>query len=93
MPDGISRFFSTVKKEFLNFANVYSAAVKSGANMAGKQIIEEVDKLDQPSDLPTGKLIAAIKIGVQHASEQMVSSSMDFVDRMKKNAANPRKKS
>lgn len=93
MSDGISKFFSDVKKEFLNFANIYAAAVKNGANVAGQQIIEEVDKLDRPADIPAGKLVAAIKIGVQHASEQMVSSGMDFVERMKKKAPNPRKKS
>lgn len=80
---GMSKFFSHMKNGFLHFANTYSVAVKSGANVAGKQIIEAMEELNQPSDISAGKLIAAVKIGVQHASEHMVNSGTEFVEHMK----------
>jgi hypothetical protein len=83
-----SRIFSEIKQEFLHFADSYATAVKSGANVAGKQILKDVEKLDQPADISAGKLIAAVKIGVQYAAEQMVNSGMDFVKQMKKKAKN-----
>ncbi|WP_314586836.1 hypothetical protein [Paenibacillus terrigena] len=82
---GMSKFFSDAKNGFLNFANNYSIAVNSGAKVSGKQIIEAMEGLNQPSDIPAGKLFAAVKIGVQHASEHMVNSSMEFVEQMKNN--------
>ncbi|TXK79813.1 hypothetical protein [Paenibacillus sp. N3.4] len=82
----ISGIFGEIKREFLHFANCYASAVKSGAKVAGQQIIEVVEELDQPADIPAGKLIAAVKIGVQHAGEQMMDSGMDFVEQMKKKA-------
>jgi hypothetical protein len=78
-----SRIVGEIKREFLHFADSYAMAVKSGANVAGQQIIKAVEKLDKPADISAGKLIAAIKIGVQHAGEQMVNSGMDFVEQMK----------
>ncbi len=82
---GMSKFFSDAKNGFLNFANNYSIAVNSGAKVSGMQIIEAMEGLNQPSDIPVGKLFTAVKIGVQHASEQMVNSSMEFVEQMKNN--------
>lgn len=78
-----SRVFSEIKQEFLHFANSYATAVKSGANVAGQQILKAVEELDQPTDISAGKLVAAVKIGVQYAAEQMVNSGMDFVKQMK----------
>ncbi|SYX85295.1 hypothetical protein [Paenibacillus alvei] len=80
---GMSKFFSDVKNGFLHFANTYSVAVKSGANVAEKQIIEAMKDADQPSDIPAGKLFSAVKIGVQHASEHLVNSGMEFTEQMK----------
>jgi len=80
---GMSKFFSDVKNGFLHFANTYSVAVKSGANVAEKQIIDAMEDADQPSDIPAGKLFAAVKIGVQHASEHLVNSGMEFAEQMK----------
>lgn len=83
-----SRIVGKIKREFLNFADSYSTAVKSGANVAGKKIIKDVEKLDQPADISAGKLISAVKIGVKYAGEQMAHSGMDFVNQMKKKAKN-----
>ncbi|OCT13978.1 hypothetical protein A8709_00090 [Paenibacillus pectinilyticus] len=80
---GMSKFFSDVKQWFLHFATTYSIAVKSGANVAGKQIMEAMEQLNQPADIPAGKLFAAVKIGVQHASEHMVNAGITFVEQMK----------
>lgn len=80
---GMSKFFSDVKNGFLHFANTYSIAVKSGADVAGKQIIDAMDEVNQPSDIPAGKLFSAVKIGVQHASEHLVNSGMEFAEQMK----------
>lgn len=80
---GMSKFFRDVKNGFLHFASTYSIAVKSGANVAGKQIIEDMEELNQPSDISAGKLFGAVKIGVQHASEHLVNSGTEFVEQMK----------
>lgn len=80
-----SKIADKIRREFLHFADSYAKAVKSGANVAGKQIIEAVEKVDQPADISVGKLIAAVKSGVQNAGEHMVNSGMDFVKQMKKN--------
>jgi hypothetical protein len=87
-----SRIFGEIKREYLHFAESYATAVKSGANVAGQQIIKDVEELDQPADISAGKLIASVKIGVQHAAEQMANSGMDFVNQMKEKAKNKKKR-
>lgn len=79
-----SRIAGKIKREFFHFAKSYSKAVKSGANAAGQQMMETVENMDQPANIVAGKLIAAVKIGVQNAGEQMAKSGMDFVKHMKK---------
>ncbi|MDQ6421677.1 hypothetical protein RB620_19815 [Paenibacillus sp. LHD-117] len=80
-----SKIFDDIKREFLHFANGYASAVKSGANAAGKQLIEALVDLDQPSNIPAGKLMAAVKTGVQHAGEQIIKSGMEYFHQTKKN--------
>jgi hypothetical protein len=89
MPEGsqdFSRIFGEIKREFFRFAGSYAKAVNSGANVTGKKIMEDVKKSDQPSDILIGKLISAVKSGVQYAGEQMIKSEMDFVEHMKEKA-------
>jgi hypothetical protein len=81
-----SRIFGEIKREFFRFAGSYVKAVSSGANVTGKKIMEAVKKSDQPSDFLIGKLISAVKSGVQYAGEQMIKSGMDFVEHMKEKA-------
>jgi hypothetical protein len=89
MPEGrqdFSRIFGEIKQEFFRFADSYAKAVSSGANVTGKKIMEAVKKSDQPSDILIGKLISAVKIGIQDAGEQMIKSGMDLVEHMKEKA-------
>lgn len=89
MPEGsqdFSRIAGKIKREFSRFAGSYAKAVKSGANVTGKKIMEAVKKSDQPSDIFSGELISAVKSGVKYAGEQMIKSGMDFVEHMKEKA-------
>jgi hypothetical protein len=81
-----SRIVGEIKREFLHFASIYAKAVNSGANVAGKQIMEAVEELDLPTDILAGKVIEAVKSGVQYAGEQMINSGMDYVEQMKEKA-------
>ncbi|TMV53030.1 hypothetical protein FE783_02260 [Paenibacillus mesophilus] len=83
-----SRILGEIKKEFFRFADSYAKAVSDGANVTGKNIIEDLSKSDsvQPSDISLGKFISAVKSGVQHAGEQMIKSGVDQVERMKQKA-------
>ncbi|MBB6675373.1 hypothetical protein [Cohnella nanjingensis] len=89
MPEGSqnsSKIFGEIKQEFFRFAGSYAKAVSGGANVTGKKIMEAAEKSDQPSDILIGKLISAVKSGVQHAGEQMIKSGMDIVEHMKEKA-------
>lgn len=80
-----------MKRDILHFAGNYASAVKSGANTASQQIIEAVEELNQPADIPASKLISAVKSGVQNASEQMIHSGMDFLGKMNQRASSKKK--
>lgn len=79
-----SRIAGRIRREFLNFANSYAKAVKGGASVAGKQIIEAEEQAGQATDIPAGKLVSAVKSGIQHAGEHMINSGVEFVKQMKK---------
>ncbi|RKN85316.1 hypothetical protein D7M11_09540 [Paenibacillus ginsengarvi] len=84
-----SRILREIKREFFRFADSYAKAVKDGADVTGKNIIEDLSKSDQPTDISVGKFISAVKRGVQHAGEQMINSGADHVQQMKEK---PKKK-
>jgi hypothetical protein len=89
MPEGrqdFSRIFGEIKQEFFRFADSYAEAVSSGANVTGKKIVEAVENSVQPPDILIGKLILAVKSGVQDAGEQMIKSGMDFAQHRKEKA-------
>ena len=83
--DDLLIFFDVIKQQFLNFSKLYAKAVKSGANVAGKQIIEAVGEVDKPTDITAGKLVTAFKSGALNASDKMISSLNDYINQMKKN--------
>lgn len=80
-----SNLLEEIRKQFLNFSSLYAKSVNSGANIAGKQIIQAVEKLEKPTDITAGKLITAVKSGSLHAGDQMIGSLIDYVKQMKKN--------
>jgi hypothetical protein len=79
-----AKLLDDLKREFMRFANSYSAAAKSGANEASKQIFNSLGNVSNPADIPSGKLIAAIKTGVRHAGEHMIRFGMEYFKQSKK---------
>lgn len=79
------KLLDDLKREFMRFASSYTEAVKSGANEAGKQILDSLSNTDNPADIPAGKLFAAVKTGVWHAGEHMIRFGMEFLNRRKNN--------
>lgn len=78
-----SRIFGEIREEFFRFAGNYSKAVRNGADVTGKKIVEAVNTSDRLSDILVGKLISAVRSGVQYAGEEMMKSGMDFAQQMK----------
>ncbi|CAG7650235.1 hypothetical protein PAESOLCIP111_06035 [Paenibacillus solanacearum] len=91
-PQDISNLISGLKKDLLQFTESYAKAVKSGADMAGQQIIEAAEQLDQPTDIPASKLIAALRNGARHAGQQLIHSGIDFFGQMDNTASGQKKK-
>ncbi|CAG7630559.1 hypothetical protein ACFQI7_16850 [Paenibacillus allorhizosphaerae] len=88
----ISNLINGLKKNLLQFTDNYAKAVKNGADMAGQQIIEAAEQLDQPTDIPASKLIAALKNGVRHAGQHMIHSGIDFFGQTDTTASGQKKK-
>ena len=78
-----SNIFKDIKEHFLNFTNLYASAVKSGADIAGNQIIDAVEKLEKPSDITAGELVTALKGGTLNAGNKMIRSLIDYVKEVK----------
>lgn len=79
-----SKLFKSIQREFSQFASLYSDAVKSGADVAGKQILESMLDVNQAEEIPAGKLFSGVKSGVRHAGEQLIQLAWGFIYRPKK---------
>lgn len=78
-----SGIFREINRGFRYFTANYKTAVKNGADVAKQEIIEAVENRDQAVEIVLGKLLEAIKVGVQYAGEQMIDSGVDIVEQMK----------
>ncbi|RIX53944.1 hypothetical protein D3P08_06720 [Paenibacillus nanensis] len=79
-----TKLLDDLRREFVRFASSYTAAAKSGANEASKQIFNTLGDVSNPADIPSGKLFAAVKTGVRHASEHMIKFGMEYFKQMNK---------
>ncbi|MCR2808000.1 hypothetical protein [Paenibacillus soyae] len=79
-----SKLFNAIQREFAEFASLYSEAVKSGADIAGKQVLESLLDANRAEEIPSGKLFAALRTGVRHAGEQLIQLGWGFIHRPKK---------
>ena len=79
-----SKLFKNIQREFAQFASLYTEAVKSGADEAGKQILEAMSDVNRTEEIPAGKLFSAVKSGVRHAGEQLIQLGWGFIYRPKK---------
>ena len=75
----LKTLFKTVKKESNSFAEKFAVASRSGAEVAAKQILEAATNLNQPSDVLIGKVVDALKAGVQQTGHQMLTAGLDLV--------------
>lgn len=82
----LSKIFSRIKREFSHFADSYAKAVNSGANAAGKEVVDAIQQMDQPGHIVASKVAAAVKVGAKHAGEQMANVSIDFIKQMRDRA-------
>ncbi|MEF3307210.1 hypothetical protein [Paenibacillus sp. GYB003] len=71
--------FNTVLKETDGFSEKFANAARGGANVAGKQIIEAVSDLNQPSDVLIGKVVTALKGGLFAAGQEILNAGVDMV--------------
>ncbi|RLL40608.1 hypothetical protein D8M04_18865 [Oceanobacillus piezotolerans] len=65
------------------FSANYMRSIKKGADIAEKEILASLKDRDQPIESMARKLYEAIKIGVLHATEQMLLHGIGWVERMK----------
>lgn len=79
MSDFLNILMKQLKKESGSFAQKFTTAAKSGADVAGKQILDAANNLNQPSDVLIEKIFTALKTGVNHAGQQLMTAGMDLV--------------
>lgn len=65
------------------FSENYMRAVKKGAYVAEKEILEAAEDRDQPVEVMVRKLLKAINLGALHAAEHMLLFGIDLIEQMK----------
>ncbi|WP_309122806.1 hypothetical protein [Paenibacillus sp.] len=79
--DAFAKLVGRMKREFRRFAGSYASAVKNGAEVAGRRMLEAAEEKDQPPEKLAGKLLDAVKLGAQHAGEQLISAGLEAFER------------
>jgi len=73
------KIFRQVRKETKSFAEQFVNAARIGAEVSGRQILEATTNLNQPSDVLINKVIDALKVGVRHAGQHVLTAGLDLV--------------
>jgi hypothetical protein len=73
------KIFRQVGKETKGFAEQFVNAARIGAEVSGRQILEATNNLNQPSDVLINKVIDALKVGVRHAGQHVLTAGLDLV--------------
>lgn len=75
----LKTLIKTVKKESNSFAEKFVVAARGGAEITAQQILEAASKQNQPSDVMLGKVIDAVKAGLNQTGQQMMTAGVDLV--------------
>ncbi|MFC4402446.1 hypothetical protein [Gracilibacillus xinjiangensis] len=75
--------FDEIKREFISFTGNYMDAVKKGASIAEKEILDNIDSGNQSTYIVISTFIRAIKKGIHYAMEQMIIFGANYVAQMK----------
>lgn len=75
--DDASDVLEWLRAELVMLGGYYEAAVRAGAVEAYMFLAANIGDISRPSDIPIGKLLSAIKIGVIHAGTQLMTAGRE----------------
>lgn len=75
--DEASDVLEWLRSELVMLGGYYEASVREGAIEAYMFLVANIGDISRPSDVPIGKLLSAIRIGVFHAGTRLMTAGRD----------------
>lgn len=80
--DDVSDVLEWLRAEFVTLGGYYEAAVRAGAVEAYMFLAANIGDTGRPSDIPSGKLLSAVKLGVYHAGTRLMTAGREHFAQM-----------